>query len=165
MKADGSLETRLVRKLGIIVLAIALTVVGLFVAVLAGGPVIRALLGPPPGFREDYVSHEAFRQAVLVQAFCIGIAFFALGLTLGRGSRPSWKLALTAANPLTVGLGFVVFRSLYQSLHLGWDYEYYGLLDGAILALTAPIIFSACFRTGASIRKSRFEKLHAAQSK
>jgi hypothetical protein len=158
----GGPKSGLVRKLVLVVIATVSTVAGLFVAVMVGGPLIRELLGPPPGFHEDFVSREAYNQALLVQVPSVGIAFLVLGIFFGRGSRPSWKLALVAANPLTVGLGFVIFKLWYQSLHLGWQYEYYSVRNGALLALVAPIIFAACFGVGASMRRSSFEKLEAA---
>jgi len=154
MKAECSSSRRrpgLAHKLTIVMLAIAATVLGLFVAVLAGGPIIRELLGPPPGFHEDFVSREANNQALLVQALAIGFGFLFLGTIFGHVIRPSWKLALLAANPLTVGLGFVVFRVWYQSLRPEWQYEYYGLRNGALLAIAAPVVFGIFFHAGATI--------------
>jgi hypothetical protein len=164
MEADNA-KRGLAPNLALIALAVASTVAALFAAVMVGGPIIRALLGPPPGFHEDFVSREAYDEALLVQAPSVGIAFLVLGIVWGRGRRLSWKLALAAANPVTVGLGFVIFMVWYKSLHFEWQYEYYGVWNGVRLALAAPIIFAACLRAGATMRKSSFEKLGVAQSK
>jgi hypothetical protein len=126
MEADNC-EHGLVFNIVLVALAIASTVAGLFAAVMVGGPTIRSFLGPPPGFHEDFVSREAYNQAFLVQVPSLGIAFLLLGIVWNRGRRLSWKLAIAAANPSTVGLGFVIFMLWYKSLHLEWQYEYYGV--------------------------------------
>lgn len=124
-------------------LAICATMVGLFLPVFAGGPLARALFGVPIGFREHFTSNAALGQALLVQAFTVGFAFLVLGTALGRKvTRFRW--AVWAANPITVGIGFVLYKLTYESLPSPHDLEYCHIRNGAVLAAAAPLIFALC---------------------
>jgi hypothetical protein len=115
-------------------LAICAAVAGLFFAVLAGGPFARALFGVPVGFREHFTSSAAFRQALFVQTIMVGFAFLLFGVALGRkipDTRFYWTV--WAVNPVTVGVGFVIYKLTYESLPLPHDLEYYHIRNGAIL--------------------------------
>jgi len=127
----------------ILLLAICATMVGLFLAVFVGGPVARALFGVPVGYREHFTSNVALEQALLVQAITLGFAFLLLGTAFGRRvNRFRW--AVWAANPITVGIGFVIYKLIYESLPSPHDVEYYHIRNGAILAIAAPAIFAFC---------------------
>jgi hypothetical protein len=84
---------------------------GSFVAAAAGaalvGPVVRQVFGPPYGYASDSTSPQALMQALLVQtATLLGACLF-IGWLLSKLARDcSWKTALWAANPLTVGAAF-----------------------------------------------------------
>src|SRR5690348_12059261 len=96
----------LLRKLLLSVVSTAMTVLALLLAVYVGGPAVRTIVGVPQGFREDFVSHAAFRQALLVQATVVGSAFFAFGIASRRLWRtPRYSDAIWIANSLAVGVG------------------------------------------------------------
>ena len=120
-------DFRLPGRILLSVLATALTVSALFLAVLLGKPVVRLLFGPPEGFHEHFVSREAYNQALLAQSLSIGTAFLLLGAAFGRGGKAvSWSVAFWAANPITVGIGYFLFKLSYQSLRMPvWEYAYY----------------------------------------
>jgi hypothetical protein len=127
----------------ILLLAICATMVGLFLAVFVGGPFARALFGVPVGFREHFTSNAALGQALLVQAVTVGFAFLLLGTAIGR-KVTHYRWAVWAANPITVGIGFVLYKLTYESLPSPHDLEYYHIRNGAILAVAAPLIFALC---------------------
>jgi hypothetical protein len=140
-------------------LAICATVVALFLAVLLGRPLARALFGVPVGFREHFTSNAAFREALLVQAVAIGFAFLLLGIGLGhKAGSTHFRWTVWAANPITVGVGFVTYKLIYESLALPHDVEYYHIRNGAILAIAAPIVFASCCLIGARLFKIVFRK-------
>lgn len=133
-------------------LAICTTMVALLLAVLTGGPFTRAFFGVPVGFREHFTSYAAFRQALFVQVVVLSLAFWLLGIALGsRVSKTHFRWAMWAANPITVGVGFVAYKLIYQSLPLTHDVEYYNIRNGAILAITAPLVFAFCSLVGARL--------------
>lgn len=148
------------KRICILVLAVCLTVAGLFLAVFIGGPITRALFGIPPGFHDHFVSSEGQNQALVVQFIAVGTAFLLLGMVMGpKVAPPRLPWALLAANPITVGVGFVVFKLSYQALHLPvHETEYYLIGGGALLALTSPVIFALCFGAGAYMSDRRMAK-------
>src|SRR5438477_5605966 len=127
----------------ILLLAICETMAGLFLAAFVGGPVARALFGVPAGFREHFTSNAALGQALLVQAITLGFVFLLLGTAFGRKVN-RFRCAVWAANPITVGIGFVLYKLIYESLPSPHDVEYYHVRNGAILAIAAPVIFAFC---------------------
>jgi hypothetical protein len=155
--SDGAVHTefRFPYKFLIVVLATSLTVSALFLAVLLGEPTLRFLFGPPAGFHSDFVSREAYNQALLAQSLSVGLAFLMLGAAFGeRAESAPWSLALWAANPITVGVGCFLFKLSYQSLHLPvWKFGYYGIPNGVLLCLAAPFVFAPCFRAGAHLNR------------
>jgi hypothetical protein len=72
------------KKIPLAGLAIVMTVLGLYFAELAGGPIARAVFGVPVGFHEHFTSPDSYRQALLVQGASVCIGFLALGAVLGR---------------------------------------------------------------------------------
>jgi hypothetical protein len=127
----------------ILLLAICATTVGLFLAVFVGGPFARALFGAPIGFREHFTSSAALGQALLVQALSVGFAFFLLGAAIGRKvTHFGW--AVWAANPISVGIGFVLFKLVYECLPSPHDLEYHHIRNGAVLGFAAPVILASC---------------------
>jgi hypothetical protein len=93
-------------------IAIGATISALFLGERVGGPLARAILGPPAGFHvEDFTSPAAYGQALLVQGVFVGLAFFLLGVTAGwRFKSLSYRDAVWAANPITVGVGFIAYK-------------------------------------------------------
>jgi len=86
-------------------IAIGATSSALFLAERLGGPLARAVLGPPAGFHEDFTSRAAYGQALLVQGMFVGLAFFLLGAIAGwRFRNLSYNHAMWVANPITVGV-------------------------------------------------------------
>jgi len=141
----------------LLLLGTCATMVGLFVAVFVGGPVARALFGVPVGFREHFTSSVALGQALLVQAITLGFAFFLLGTAFGRRvTRFRW--AVWAANPITVGIGFVIYKLIYESLPTPHDVEYYHIRNGAILAIAAPVILALCCLGGMRLSNMLFHR-------
>jgi hypothetical protein len=53
-------------------IAIGAAMSALFLGERVGGPLVRAILGPPSGFHEDFTSRAAYEQALLVQGVFIG---------------------------------------------------------------------------------------------
>ena len=153
METDTSVKRRFATGATLLALSVTVTLVAWFAAGQVGGPVIRGLLGAPRAFREDFTSPEAMHQALIVQFISSGIAFWIFGVIFGRYVPLSWKSALLAANPVTFGVGFILFRILYYRLHLDWPDEYYGLFNGFLLSLAAPFVFASCFYAGAHVRK------------
>src|SRR5581483_4020379 len=92
-------------------------------------------------------SNAALGQALLVQVFTLGFAFLLLGTAFGRNvNRFRW--AVWAGNPITVGIGFVLYKLIYESLPSPHDVEYCHIRNGAILAIAAPVIFALCCLAG-----------------
>ena len=154
---DRSTSGRISGDLTVIALsAIGATISALFFAVFVGGPIARVLSGTPVGFGEHFTSNASYRQAWLVQSASVGSAFILLGFVLGRivsRSRLAW--AVLAANPITVGIGFVVFKLSYESLPLARHaIEYFNIRDGVLLALLSPFVFALCCRAGAFMSNS-----------
>lgn len=138
-------------RLLVLILAVCSTAIGLFTAVFVGGPIVRSIFGIPPGFRDHFTSSAAMGQALFVQSVAVGVAFLLLGLVSAqRIGAPRLSWALWAANPITVGGGFVLYKLSYQSIRLAvHDTEYYSIGNGALLALMSPIFLAACFGGGA----------------
>ena len=99
-------------------MAIVATTLSLLLAERVGGLVTRYIFGPPAFFREDFTSHSAFRQALLVQAVFVGVALFALGSAAARWNliNGSYKHPVWVANPITVGVGFAAYKVAYHAL-------------------------------------------------
>ena len=140
----------LARKLLLAGIAVGMTVLGLLLAVYAGGPAVRKIFGAPEAFGEDFTSPAAFHQALVVQAIALGLAFFVLGIASKRLSRASrYSDAVWIANPLTVGLGFAAYKCVYHALHSpSYLPEYDSPLMLLILSLAAPVVFAGCFYLG-----------------
>jgi len=133
------------------VIAIAATISALFLAERVGGPLVRAILGPPAGFHEDFTSRAAYGQALLVQTVFVGLAFFLLGKTAGwRFKSHSYRDAVWVANPITVGVSFIAYKLAYYSLHLP-DYlaEYASPQIFVLFCIASPLVFALCFYLGA----------------
>ena len=131
--------------------AVGVTVLGLLLATYAGGPAVRRVFGVPKGFQEHFFSPPAFREAVAVQAIAVGIAFFVLGIASRRffGEAP-YLDAVWIANPVTVGIGFATYKSIYHALYpAGYFPEYDSPAALLILSLAAPVVFGGCLYLGA----------------
>ena len=134
----------------IFVSAIAVTVSALCCAVFVGAPLARTLFGSPPGFHEDFTSRQAYGEALIVQVVALSLAFLILGLASGkRIGTVSFGRAFSVVNPVSVGIGFVVYKLLYESLrvreYLG---EYVGAINFTVVAIVAPFALAFCFRAG-----------------
>jgi hypothetical protein len=137
------------------------------------GPLVRRAFGAPHDYASDYTSPPALVQALLVQAATFLAAFFLAGWVWSKWVRDcSWKTALWAANPLTVGLAFLVLMLCLDGANvpdgeLTW--EYIGTAMWGIQLCLAVPLYASAFILGARIgRRSpghdiRSRKLGAAQ--
>jgi hypothetical protein len=134
-------------------LSICATTLALLVAVFVGGPIARATFGIPAGFGEHFTSSSSYRQAWIVQGVSTSLAFVLVGIFVGRTlGQTGFRWSMLAANPITVGFGFVLFKLLYESLPLARiAIEYSNIRDGALLALLAPCLFAFCCRSGMTL--------------
>jgi hypothetical protein len=130
---------------------VGVTVLGLLLATYAGGPAVRKAFGVPKGFREHFFSPAAFREAFAVQAITVGVAFFVLGIASRKLFREARYLdAVWIANPVTVGIGFSTYKSIYHALYpAGYFPEYDSPAALLILSLAAPVVFAGCLYFGA----------------
>jgi len=113
--------------------------------------------GPPAFFREDFTSHSAFRQALLVQAVFVGVAFFALGSAAARWNliNGSYKHSLWVANPITVGVGFAAYKMAYHALSFPDGLaEYDSPAIFVLFTAASPVVFALCVYAGAHVRRS-----------
>jgi hypothetical protein len=142
----------LAKKLLLAGFAVGITVLGLLLATYAGGPAVRKVFGVPEGFQEHFFSAAAFREALAVQAIAVGLAFFVFGIASRRLLREArYSDAVWIANPLTVGVGFATYKSIYHALYpAGYFPEYDSPLALLILCLAAPAAFAGCFYLGAT---------------
>jgi hypothetical protein len=150
------------RRLLLAGLSIGTTLLSLFFAERIAGPTVRAILGTPFGFQEHFFSPAAYRQALLTQAACVSLAFFTLGIALGRKFQNlRYSHAVWAANPITIGVGFIAYKSIYHSLHLS-DYvaDYDSPKIFALFCSAAPLLFASCFYAGTYLLRPR-QKEHA----
>ena len=141
----------LAKKLLLEGVAVGITVLALVLATYAGGPAVRKVFGVPKGFQEHFFSPAAFREALAVQAIAVGLAFFVLGIASRRPFREARYLdAVWIANPVTVGVGFAAYKSIYHALYpAGYFPEYDSPAALVILSLAAPVVFAGCLYLGA----------------
>lgn len=118
----------------------------------AGGPCLRAVFGPPAGFGTDVTSQKAYLQAVVAQISCSALALSFLGLFLGQwAGLHDWRSSLWISNPVTVGLGYWLFRQIAAP---NWPYEYTAYHGWVVVSLLAPILFAPLVCMGARFRWS-----------
>jgi len=135
-------------------IAVIVTLSALLFATLVGGPVVRVLFGVPAGFREDFTSPPAYLQALFVQAVSVGVGFLIFGAAVGTKIKANlFRGAVWIANPITVGVGFAVYKWIYHLLRSP-DYlpEYDNLSIFALFVITAPVVFATCLFAGAYLR-------------
>ncbi|MGB8010227.1 MAG: hypothetical protein WCF68_01325 [Terriglobales bacterium] len=138
-------------------IAIGATISALFLGERVGGPLARAILGPPAGFHEDFTSRAAYGQALLVQGLFVGLAFFLVGAVAAlRFKKLSYRDAVWTANPITVGVGFIAYKLANHSLHLS-DYlaEYDSPQIFVLFCIASPLVFALCLYAGAHARRPR----------
>src|SRR5689334_24859898 len=76
-----------------------------------------SLWGAPPGFGEHFTSPAGYGQALGGQIATLSVGFLLLGWGLARCEpQPRFSQILWVANPLTVAVGFLAFKFLYQFL-------------------------------------------------
>ena len=139
------------KRLGDAVLGAAVVLIALLIAVVALGPLIRLIFGPPPGFGSDVTSMEAYVEAVLAQLLCVSLALVSFGATAGpRVIDRSWSCALSVANPVTVGLAYWVFRQVAAAT---WPYEYRAYHGWVVLTCLAPFALAPCVLLGAKVSR------------
>ena len=125
----------------------------LMVSVFIVGPMVRHWLGEPRDFNRDYVSREALQQALVSQGVSLAVAFMLFGLSAKAwGSRQPLKWCLLAANPLTIGLGYGLYRFIAMSQGTA---EYFGFFGWAWLSLLSPILFAPVAFLGTRIARER----------
>ena len=105
-----------------------------------GGPVIRAVLGPPSGFGEDFTSRDAYCQALIVQlVFTIaGLALMRFIATKMKDQFHPWSLP----NPVAVGAGFVIYAMTCRYLpRMSRLQEYHSVKTAIVLVVVVPLFF------------------------
>jgi hypothetical protein len=112
----------------------------LIVSTFIVGPIVRYGLGAPRDFNRDYVSREALQQALGSHGLTLALAFLLLGvLSKAWGSRKLVKWSLFSANPITIGLGYALYRAILISHGTA---EYFGLVGWVWLSLLSPLLFA-----------------------
>ena len=149
--------------------AASLILAGTILSLLAGaagavvvGPFVRQAFGAPYGYASDYTSLQAGIEALLVQTGTVLVSFFVGGWAFSKRVRDSsWKTALWAANPMTVGVAFFVLMiCLDGAKALDGDeptLEYFGpTMWLTQLCLAAPL-YASVLSLGARLRRRHSE--------
>lgn len=138
---------------GGLMLGVIVSVISLFIAVHLVGPAARTLFGVPFGYDQDYARRSALTQATAVRVVSLGAAFVLVGAVLSRfGVRKSWAVALIVANPVTVGVGYAVYQSLWSGSYAG---EYFGYGGLGMIAVAAPLVLAPSLLLGLQIARRR----------
>jgi hypothetical protein len=134
----------------------AITLPSLLLAERFGGPMVRQVLGPPVGFQQDFTSTAALRQALLVQGTFLAVAFLLFGAAMAARGCLSYKHAVWAANPVTVGLGSAAYKMADHALHFpDVSAEYGSLKVFGLLSIVSPVLLASCFYAGLCLKRSR----------
>jgi hypothetical protein len=134
-----------------LVLGVVISTGALFASVRLVGPAVRAALGQPSGYGQDYATRQVLLEATLVRMSSVATAFLILGAVLVRfGVRRSWVTALAIANPVTVGIGYALYQRLWSGDFTG---EYFGFVGLSLISVAAPILFAPCVFLGLSIAR------------
>jgi hypothetical protein len=121
----------------------------LLAALMITGPVFRRWVGSPADFDQDYTSIGAFYQVLVVQGISLAVAFLLVGvLVKAWESKSILKWSLWAANPVTVGVGYWLYRSA-ASIARPW--EYFSYADWVLVSLLSPLILVPCASLGARL--------------
>jgi hypothetical protein len=140
------------------ILAVVVTVLGLYFAELAGGPIARAVFGLPVGFHEHFTSPDSYRQALLVQGASVCIGFLALGTVLGRKiSKVRLGQVAWVSNPVTVGFGFLAYKWSWHHL-ADFSAEYDGVFNFLVFVTVAPLVCALCLHAGEYMRNAAKQK-------
>jgi hypothetical protein len=136
-----------------------LIVAALFAAVLVGGPIARSIFGVPAGFRQDFVSVQAARQALIVQGISVALVLAFIGVLCGRllPRRPH-RITMTLASPLVVAVAFVAFKLAFESMPVEHDIEYYNVGIGTVLVLMSPLFLGISCIASRRISASRGDR-------
>jgi hypothetical protein len=130
---------------------------------LVGGPLVRAVFGPPLDFLSDNTSPQAELQAILIQAGAALLAFGLLGALIGkRDPRASLGRALWAANPASLLVGAIAWviarHCAERTIHYEWvPYEYVSASLLWFHSAAAYGVYAAAFVAGArlTVRRAR----------
>ena len=126
------------------------------------GPVLRSVFGTPEGFRSDYTSSGGFTQAMSSHCIALAIMFVALGVLMGLLERTNVVHAfLFAANPVTMALGY----SLFRLITAGCSAEYVGLLGGLLVMLLGPLVSVPAMALGAQMAHMGFHRRERERTK
>jgi hypothetical protein len=117
-------------------------VCALFAGVFIGGPALRAILGVPAGFREDFVSRQANLQALIVQLTSVGLVLILAAIFRARATKEKHRIADTIAITAIVAVGFMTFRLTYEAMPVRHDLEYYNARNGMLIVLATPLLFA-----------------------
>ena len=138
-------------------IAIGVTMSALFLGECVGGPLARAILGPPAWFHEDFTSRAAYGQALLVQGAFVGLAFFLVGaLSHGDSKRSATEMLCGRRIRSQLALASIAYKLAYHSLHLS-DYlaEYDSPQIFVLFCIASPLVFALCLYAGAHARRPR----------
>jgi hypothetical protein len=123
--------------------------IGLYLAIHLVGPIIRTWLGVPEGFNQDHPTHQAWLQARGVQLLSLGLVFFFFGIVSGmvkaaqRAAYSFWT-----ANPISMGLAYWTFQTLFSSRGPG---EYFGDVGLVLLSVLSPVLLAPSMVLGVMI--------------
>jgi len=120
-----------------------------------GGPFLRWIWGPPPGFGEDYTTWQGFVQAIVAQALFLVPVFALCGLWLHRLSvdRPGWRTALLIANPLNVFVGYWLYYKLfYTGQNLDAEPLYFRTSGAILWSLMSVVVLAPAALAGLRLR-------------
>jgi hypothetical protein len=130
--------------------------VSLALGFVAGGPLVRAFLGPPLGFGEDYTTWQGVAQSIFAQGFFLIPAFFCCGYSLGNllSSRRDWSAAVVIANPINVLVGYWL---CYKLLHTGRDLHaellYFRVSSAGLWILMSVVLLAPAAHVGLRLRQ------------
>lgn len=136
------------RTAGAGVVLVAVTMTTAFHAI---GPAVRSLLGAPADYGSDYMSAEALRQALVLQILTGTVGFLAFGYVTDAWRREEvFRWGTVAANPLTVGAGYWLYRAINPN---DIPTEYSGYLGAVVLSLIGPLVMAPAAFLGVRLRR------------
>jgi uncharacterized protein YggT (Ycf19 family) len=130
------------------VLGTVVATAGLAAAVTIAGPAVRHWIGSPVDFDQDYSAASAVKQALLAQGASLFILFSLLGLVAKWCRISVVNVSLWAANPLTIGVGYGLYRLVEPTLR---PWEYFSYADWIILTLLSPLVLIPAVIAGGRI--------------
>jgi hypothetical protein len=123
---------------------------GLAVGAFTIGPLLLWGFGEPLDFNSNYSSRPATFQALIAHGIALFLTYFVLGAARGITSRSSRPGASWAANPLTLGSGYWIYRMAFAAV---LPYEYFGSIGWAFVSVITPIPLAGAVRAGGLVSR------------